>query len=304
MGRGRAVLIALFASLAASGWPAGATEPQAIYRHVSRGPVPVNSFMVETGQEVVLIDAQAQLSEAAIVAKTIQGLGKPLAAIILTQGQPSQYGGLPALLEAYPRALVYATDETAQDMAVDSMGLMVALRRALPDDTADFIPAPSRRLADGDVLTFTDVRFEIIGIGGGEARDMVMVYLPEANRLFAGDLVSNGMTPFMGAGQSGNWLRQLESVRDRFGDRAPMLFPTHGQPGAFAPLIRDQMAHLLLFRRIVTRNLPEGTLSPEGVANIARAHERLYPDYPPTIVLNDWMGTNIRAVSAELRAGG
>ncbi len=293
-----------FSLLPGQGLGARALEPEAVYRHVSRGPVPVNSFMVETDNEIVLIDAQAQLSEAAIVAQTIRGLGKPLTAIILTQGQPGQYGGLPVLLEAFPRALVYATDETAQDIALDSLGLMAALRRVLPNDTADFVPQPNRRMEDGDVLTFSEVRFEIIGIGTGEARDMVLVYLPDANRLFTGDLVANGMTPFLGVGESGSWLRQLEAVRDGFAAKAPMLFPSHGQPGEFAPLIRDQMAHLLLFRRLVARYLPEGTLRPDGVAEIARAHESLYPDHRPTVVLNDWMGTNIRAVAAELGAGG
>ncbi len=293
------VLAGVLAAGAAIPKDARAQELEAIYRHASSGLGSVNSYIVDTGSGLILIDAQRTLSEGRALADTIKALEKPLNAVILTQAQPEKYGGLIVIADAFPDALIYATEAATRDMAFDPAGLMTSVQIAFPEDAAAHIPLPNRRLLDGDVLTFDGIRFEIYKIGSGEAEDMIIVHLPQANRLFTGDLVSPGFVSYMGLGSTGRWLGQLSRLNDAFRDAAPMVYPGHGLPTPFAEAVREEMGELLLTRHVVARHLRRSKLSEDSLPRIRSDLRALHAGYPTASIATDPFGINIRAVAKE-----
>ncbi len=286
--------------LLALGTVAQAQEPEAIYRHVSDGPRAVNSFLIETPSGIILVDAQGRLSEARRIVRTIESLEKPLHAVLITQAHPDRYAGLPALLESFPEAVVYADEEAVREMAFDSSGLMAAAREAAPLDTPEFVPQPNRRFADGDVLNFEEIQFVIDQIADTGASTVSLVHLPQSNRLFTGALLTPGVVPDLAAYRTGAWLNHLQRLSDAYGENRPQLFPGHGQPGPFEDLLREQITELLLVRYLVGSRLRAGPVTPELITEIAASYRRLSPNRRAASATPGLLTTNIRAVAEEL----
>jgi glyoxylase-like metal-dependent hydrolase (beta-lactamase superfamily II) len=113
----------------------------------------VNSYLLESPDAVVLVDAGLLVPDARALAARIEALGKPLAAAFVTHAHPDHFNGLPFV--AAPDVPVYATHEVA-----DTIAAVAGPKRAQwsPVYGADW-PAehrvPEHRLGDGEP-TLTD----------------------------------------------------------------------------------------------------------------------------------------------------
>ena len=58
----------------------------------------VNAYLVETDAGLVAVDGLLTVSEARRMRAALEGLGKPLHAVLLTQSHPDHYGGLGELV--------------------------------------------------------------------------------------------------------------------------------------------------------------------------------------------------------------
>ncbi|GAA0464473.1 hypothetical protein GCM10009096_01200 [Parasphingorhabdus litoris] len=277
--------------------PSSAAE---ISQFTRPGFASVNSWLIETGDRVVLIDAQRVMSAGKEVVTAIRQTGKPLEGIILTHPHPDHFGGLAAIVEAFPEAAVYASAETTEVMKTDSNGYQAATREAVPNDSPEMFAVPTKVFNDGDILQFGSLELVVDEIGQGESETMTMLYAPKENALFVSDLVANKMTGFLLEGRSGAWLDQLERVLASYNDSEPTIFPGHGAKGSFDALLSGQKAWLEDIRRLVADKLQDDILSDAEVSEIENELDALYPDYPIVAEIPPLASLNIRAVAAEL----
>lgn len=104
----------------------------------------VNSYSIETGDGVILIDGQRELSSARAALDHLNPHAKPIAAIFLTHPHPDHFGGIGVFVEAAPDAPFYASQATRDSMAADSLGLIAASHEVVGDDSPRRSACPVR----------------------------------------------------------------------------------------------------------------------------------------------------------------
>src|SRR3954447_24716956 len=75
----------------------------------------VNSYLIETAESVVLVDANLLLSDIRALAARIAALRKPLLGVFVTHAHPDHFNGLPVL--AGDEVPVYAAAGVADTIA-------------------------------------------------------------------------------------------------------------------------------------------------------------------------------------------
>lgn len=269
-----------------------------VTRFAQDGDGSVNTWMLEGDEGVVLIDTQRSLSAGGKAAEAVLAQSRPLLAILLTHPHPDHFGGLASLLEVFPSVPVYASAETLSIMERDANGFIALTRSVLGDDAPEEQPLPSETFQDEQDLRFGDIHLVVDEIGRGEADTMTMFYAPDENYLFTGDVVDNGMTPFLMEGHTLDWLAQLEEIRSAYSDRNPIVFPGHGERGDLA--LFDAQSDLLSWLHDQVRSgLVDGITEAE-IEEIASAYDARYPNHPPVAAVPNLMVENIRAVAREL----
>jgi len=294
-------LIAALITLTACG-EATDNTPIAIEQVTQPGFASVNSWLLETSEGVVVIDAQRALSTGAMVADAVAATEKPLLAVIISHPHPDHFGGLTALLDRFPGAPVYASPTTQQVIATDSNGYQAATRQAIPEDSPEVFAVPNRTFTDGETLQFGELKLIVDEIGAGESETMTILHAPELSALFVSDLVAHRMTGFLLERRTGAWLEQIAAVQRDYGEAAPMIYPGHGSAGTFETLLTEQDAWLLDLRQLVRAKLEQGPLTPIGISEIEGEMQAKYPDYPIVAEIPALLALNIEAVAAELSA--
>jgi glyoxylase-like metal-dependent hydrolase (beta-lactamase superfamily II) len=288
-----------------------ATFPQ-IHNYTSSPPGPVNSWIIETKNGVVIIDTQRTLSEAKNLKDEVTKINKPVLGVIITHPHPDHIGGTEILLNGTVNVPIYATQAVFDIMENDTGGLIALAKRFHGNDYADQVVLPNRIVNSGENVTIDEIVYSFKDIGPGEAGDMTLIYLPLQKLLITGDVVNNEMTPFLAEGHSLDWVKQLEYIIQNYSGAA-FLFPGHGQSGPAKILLGKQLDYLNTFRSLVEQQLQSvaqaGEESSANITDVGKIKikdelQRLYPNYfpvaklPSDLDLNDM---NIGAIVKEMR---
>jgi glyoxylase-like metal-dependent hydrolase (beta-lactamase superfamily II) len=287
------------------------TFPQ-IHNYASSPPGPVNSWIIESANGIVIIDTQRTLSEAKNALDEIRKINKPILGVIITHPHPDHIGGTAILLNGTINVPIYATQSVFDIMKNDTGGLIALAKRFHGNDYADQVVLPNRIINSGGIITIDGIIYSLKDIGPGEAGDMTLIYLPSQKLLFTGDVVNNEMTPFLAEGHSLDWVKQLEYIIQNYSEAA-FLFPGHGQSGPAKILLDKQLNYLNTFRSLVEQQLQSvaqaGEESSANITDVGKIKikdelQRLYPNYfpvaklPSDLDLNDM---NIGAIVKEMR---
>ncbi len=132
----------------------------------------------------------------------------------------------------FRKATVLAHDLTWRDMKGYSdtwrQRLIDSLKTRDPEMAADFatleIVLPHITFSHKMTLHFGEKVLQLIHIGG-HTPGSGMVYDTRENVLFAGDVVVNGVHPFLGQANSGEWLKALTRIRK---SKAEIIVPGYG----------------------------------------------------------------------------
>jgi glyoxylase-like metal-dependent hydrolase (beta-lactamase superfamily II) len=178
----------------------------------------VNSHLVETADDLTIIDAQAALPLAQEVVDLARGIGKPVTRLILTHAHPDHFSGLQVLAEAFPDADLYALQSVRDFMTEWAQPILDSRRAAFGDIVAERAVHPTHTLETGETR-FPGFRVAVAEIADTEAHTSAVITFPDQRVLAAADLVTApGHHLFLvidGEHNIDNWIRFLDSVAAR-----------------------------------------------------------------------------------------
>jgi glyoxylase-like metal-dependent hydrolase (beta-lactamase superfamily II)/quinol monooxygenase YgiN len=284
------------------------TFPQ-VHNYTSSPPGPVNSWIVESANGVVIIDAQRTLSEAENALDAIKEINKPILGVIITHPHPDHIGGTAVLLNGTSNVPIYSTKLTFDIMKNDPGGLIALTKKLHGNDYPDQVVLPNKIIKSDEIITIDGITYKLQDIGRGEGGDMTLIYLPSQKLLFTGDVVNNRMHAALIEGHSSEWIKQIEYIKQNYSD-TKILFPGHGQSGSPITLLDEQLNYINTFRSLVEQELqllqPAGevgiNITEEGKMRIKSELQRLYPNYlhVASIPLSTMLDLNIDAIAMEL----
>jgi glyoxylase-like metal-dependent hydrolase (beta-lactamase superfamily II) len=277
-----------------------------IHNYTSPPPAPVNSWIIETTNGVVVIDTQRQLSEGKNVLDEVKKINKPILGVIITHPHPDHINGAEALLNGTANVPIYSTQSTFDIMKNDKGGLIALSKKILGNDYSNQTVLSNNIVKSGKNITIDGLTYSFEDIGPGEAGDMTLIYLPLQKILFTGDVVNNRMHPFLAEGRSSEWIKQIEYIMQNYSD-AKILFPGHGQSGSAKSLLDEQLNYINTFRSLVEQQQMQlaaevggGNITDEGKTRIKNELQSFYPNYIPVATLSNMLDINIDAVAKEI----
>ncbi|WP_437799656.1 MBL fold metallo-hydrolase [Sorangium sp. So ce693] len=242
----------------------GATAPAPVIHTQSAGMngIYVNAYLVETEHGVVAVDAMLTVSDAIALRQKLDGLGKPLLAVLLTHGHPDHYNGVTELVRGLD-APILATAAVDQVIRRDDEAKAAQWTPVFGEEWPAARTFPSRIVASGETVTLDDVSFQVEDLGPGESHaDSIWVIKADPPIAFIGDAAFNGTHSYLSDGHSGEWLGNLDTLEQELGPDT-VVYPGHGEQGT-VELLDPQRAYLHLYRDTV-RSLSDGeSLTPEA----------------------------------------
>lgn len=207
-----------------------------------------NAGFVVTDDGVAVIDALGSPALAQALLREIRRITpQPVRWVIVTHFHADHIYGLQSFkaagaeVIAHPSAREYLHSDTARLRLEASRTELApwidAATRLVPADR--WLDAPETRLRLGGR------ELVVRHVGPSHTPEDLVVFVPDAATLFAGDLVFRGRIPFVGQADSGQWIEALSALVD-FAPRR--LVPGHGplslDPVLDLTLTRDYLVHL------------------------------------------------------------
>lgn len=289
-----------------------------IHNYASLPPAPVNSWIIESKNGVVVVDTQRQFSEAKNVLKVVENINKPILGVIFTHPHPDHINGAAALLNGTNNVPIYSTQSTYNVLKNDTGGYFALSKQLLPRSEYSIHQVlPNRIVNSGENITIDGITYHFEDLGIGEADDMMVIYLTSQKLIFTGDIINNHMHPFFAGAISpesrshiSEWIKQIEYLKQKYAD-AKVLFPGHGQYDAARTLLDEQLNYLITFKSLVNQQMQQSAAKMGGertTANITEGGkiliksdlQRLYPGYNPVATLPNMLDYNIDAITKEI----
>jgi glyoxylase-like metal-dependent hydrolase (beta-lactamase superfamily II) len=252
----------------------------------------VNAYLVETDSGVVAVDGLLTVSAAREMRTALDGLGKPLRAVLLTQSHPDHYAGIVEIVAGHdvpilaPQGVIdtIAADDRAKDRIVGPM---------FGDEWPGNRVFPNTPIADGESVAFDDAVFTVIDLGPSESpHDSPWVLGDDARTVFLGDQIYDHRHCYLADCFYSEWLTNIEKLRARFPEDAVFHL---GHGGPVGPELWDwQRGYIELFLDAV---------SSADWSDREKAHATVVAymkEYEPTDELQFLMELSIEPVATKL----
>jgi glyoxylase-like metal-dependent hydrolase (beta-lactamase superfamily II) len=249
-----------------------ATSSPRVHR-VEGSLFPVNAYIVETRDAVVIVDAMLGVTDGRALRARADALGKPIAAVVVTHAHPDHYGGISPLLDGLDVPILAVAGVDAAIRRDDASKEQI-LRPMFGAEWPQRRTFPNRTVKDGDVIQLGGATFRVVDLGPGESPHDSLWLLEADGRTvaaFAGDLAYGHMHGYLADGFYEGWLANIARARGLLGADAT-LYIGHGEPGPAGPLLDWQERYVDSFIDAVT-NIASDAES--GAATDAAATERV-----------------------------
>jgi len=207
-----------------------------------------NAGFVVTDDGVAVIDALGAPALATeLLAEIRRVTPQPVRHVIVTHYHADHLYGLQVLKAAGANVIAHAAAREYLNSDAAQRRLQASRRELAPwiDAGTRLVGADRWLDAEETVLMLGGTELRIRHLGPAHTAEDVVVFVPAAGVLFAGDLVFRGRVPFVGQADSRRWIASLDELI-AFGPK--LVLPGHG-PASEAPLAdleltRDYLLHL------------------------------------------------------------
>jgi glyoxylase-like metal-dependent hydrolase (beta-lactamase superfamily II) len=214
-----------------------------IHTYVSTEPVVrPNAFVVEADEGLVIVDTTLTMSDSKALRRMADGLGKPIAGILLTHGHPDHVAGTTNI--APQGEVPICALQAVHDLMRASEQSKHAQWSAMFKD--EWIPKwvyPNTIVGAGQQVSLAGLTFTVIDLGAGGDSDANAMWLLEDDRqaAFVGDFLFSDHHAYMMDGSVLRWLANLTRFEDLLGKYAT-LYVGHG-PASDHSLIQTQQQY-------------------------------------------------------------
>ena len=187
----------------------------------------VNSYLVEQGDTIVVVDGMLTVSDARAVRAHIDERRKFLAGLVVTHAHPDHYAGAAEILRGHVNVPILATDAVKRAIERDDMTKNAVVGPMMGDEWPKERRFPDRAVEKQAELG--NLTFSVRDLGPGESPADSLWSLDE-HSIFVGDLVYNGMHAYLADGHYDEWLACLARLASSL-ERDATLYAGHGEPG-------------------------------------------------------------------------
>jgi glyoxylase-like metal-dependent hydrolase (beta-lactamase superfamily II) len=200
-----------------------------------------NIVVVLDGPEALLVDTRSTHRQAAEIVEDLRALGGPRVAVVVnTHGHYDHAFGnhvfRPAVAWGHERSVVMLGrdgERRRRDAIAENPGLAVDLAAVQLD--------PPEHVFDVRATVAIGARaVELVHLGRGHTDNDIVVRVPDADVLCAGDLVENGAPPYFGDGFPMDWPATVAALLGLTGERT-VVVPGHGDH-AGRPFVASSLA--------------------------------------------------------------
>lgn len=191
------------------------------------------------GDDVLIVDTRSTASQAREIASDIRTLtANPVSIVVNTHFHWDHTWGNHALRPA----TMWGHVRTAERMREDQSELRRLIAGHYPELATDIetmvIDPPERLFADRATIQMGDRAVELAFHGRGHTDSDISIFVPDANVLFAGDLIENGAPPSFSQGYPMEWAATVEQLLPL---ASGAVVPGHGAVGDRA-FLEEQLA--------------------------------------------------------------
>jgi glyoxylase-like metal-dependent hydrolase (beta-lactamase superfamily II) len=173
----------------------------------------------------LVVDTRSTLGQAREILDDLRDLGSPRVGIVVnTHGHYDHTFGN----QVFRPAVIWGHERCAAQMTRSGHRLALA---ELPDMAADLaevaLDPPDSVFSTAQTLDIAGREIRLTYLGRGHTDNDIVVEIPAADVLCAGDLLENGATPYFGDGFPMEWPATVEAILARTGERT-VVVPGHG----------------------------------------------------------------------------
>ena len=171
---------------------------------------PTTSTLVMGPLEAVLVDTAYMKEDVAEIAQRIERSGRRLTTIYVTHGHADHYFGIEWLLQRFPDARAVALPSVVAGIEKNHEASRKQWHDYFGDDTLqpNVFPEP----LGSELLTLDGAELHPIEVGQADIDPNTILHIPAIDAVIAGDVIYNGINPFLAASGPSEWPRWIESV--------------------------------------------------------------------------------------------